>query len=193
MSRELSTNRFEREDGDACPRGSYTEGNTEPCRGVLHKGILRGEEVMRCNVCMFTFGVKYQIPMTTDERFGNKPKFRTIPTRLVEALAESNWDRVQALEVPNPKERTSFQDAKRRGVKVTDHIRVARETLEPVWDEFGMWFEEFFGITEGDAEVEKTARIAIEEIAIPTLQRYEERFDTPDTPRIALEATLNAR
>lgn len=190
MARELSANRFEREDWDACPRGSYTIGG---CRGVLHKGMLRGEEVMRCNVCMFTFGVKYQIPATMDERYGKEPKFRTIPERLVEALAESSWDRVQALEVPNPSDRRSFRDAKMRGVKMTDHIRVARETLEPVWDEFGMWFEEFFGVAEGDAEVEKTARIAIEEIAIPTLQRYEERFDTPDTPRIALEATLNAR
>lgn len=157
---------------------------------MLVKTTLGKEEVMLCPLCHFTWGVRYRVPLMPDDRKGKPPKFRVMPDPLVEALAKSNWERKQALEFPDPTNRTRWED------DTSDHdahIRVARETLEPVWEEFSAWFADFFGVSEKSVEGEQTARVAIEEIAIPTLERYEERFDTPDKPRIALQAILNAR
>lgn len=193
MAKEIGQNTFEWEDGDMCPRGSSNalDPGQQPCTGRLYResNHQAQQDLMRCAQCDYSWKVTYRLPLTPNHQKGKAPTFKVIPDRLVNALAQASFERAQALRVPDPRKRALWSD----GVEQEAFIRGARESIEPVWPVFVTWFEEFFGIGEPAEIAEKSARIAIEEIAIPTLERYEERFDTPDTPRVALQAILNAR
>jgi hypothetical protein len=194
MAKEIGTNYFEREDGDACPRGSENmlEKGEKPCRGSLYREYNHQakEDLMRCKACDYTFGVRYKVPMMPDDRKGRPPGWMLMPEELVIALAAAIWDAAQEDVVPDPREREPFEEMSASGAS---YMKEARRVLGKCWPEIASWFQEFFGVEDPEAERALTARRAIEEIAIPTLERYEEKFDTPDKPRAALEATLNAR
>lgn len=151
---------------------------------------MSGHVDMECDICHFKWSEEFRVPLTIDQQSGQAPKWRLVPDTLVEALARAEFDRSEMERHPDPKDRRSWESL---SAERETRINTARGVIGRWWPVFGEWFEDFFGVAPDDSPRNMSARRALEEIAIPTLQRYEERFDTPDTPRIALEATLNAR
>lgn len=191
MAKELSPGRrYERVAGEPCPRGTVRERGQQPCRGQLERieSVMSGHVEMECDTCHFKWNEQFTLPLADDQKTGKAPGWFLLPDELVVAVAKANFDRVQALEQADPRIRTKWEV-----IDQSNYVRVARETLEPVWPTICTWFADFFGVEDPEAKRTLSARRAIEEIAIPTLERYEEKFDTPDKPRAALEATLNAR
>lgn len=194
MAKQLGYNHVEREDGDLCPRGSTNllEPGEAPCTGILYREMNHQarEDLMRCKVCDYTWAVKFRVGQSVADQRGKAPRFRLIPEALVEALARAEFERVEEQREPDPRKRKTwgslFAERKTR-------MDTARDALARCWPEFGAWFQDAFGVEDPESERDITARRAIEEIAIPTLERYEGRFDTPDKPRLALQSILDAR
>lgn len=188
MATEVSPGRFQRVAGEPCPRGSLTEEGQTPCRGKLERieQVMSGKVNMTCDTCNFQWNEFFHPGRREPPK---APRWRYVPDELVEAFARAEFERAEAERSPDPGYRRTWDslDAERR-----TEIGRARDVLGHCWTDFGAWFEDFLGV-DPDSQRNLSARQAIEEIAIPTLERYEEKYDTPDTPRVALEANLNAR
>lgn len=194
MAKQLGNNYVEREDGDLCPRGSSNllEKGEAPCTGILYREMNHAarEDLMRCKVCDYTWAVKFRVGESVADQKGKAPRFRLIPEELVEALARAEFERREEQHELDPRKRKTWASLV---AEKTTRMDQARGVLARCWPEFGEWFQDAFGVEDPDSERTRTARLAIQEIAIPTLERYEERFDTPDKPRIALQSILDAR
>lgn len=194
MAKQLGNNYVEREDGDLCPRGSTNllEPGEAPCTGILYREMNHQarEDLMRCKVCDYTWAVKFRVGESIDDKKGKAPRFRVIPDELVEALARAEFERVEEQRELDPRKRKQWDQL---NAEAATRMQTARGVLARCWPEFGAWFQDAFGVEDPDSEQTRTARLAIQEIAIPTLERYEERFDTPDKPRVALQAILDVR
>lgn len=181
MATQLSTGgsvRVEREDGDACQRFG--------CTGLLHPhGKIRGEDVMECSGCHFTFATIFSLPAGPPHGQGEPPEV-TIPSVVIERFARLLLQRNQEIAVPNPNDRTSFEDLPpnlQRG-----HIKDAEALLTPIWTEVADWF----GFSLDDRENQQNAGNAISEIAIPALKHCEEHYNYGARARRLLEAAIGS-
>jgi hypothetical protein len=165
-----------------------TEKDQTPCRGRLERieQVMSGKVNMTCDTCSFQWDEFFR---PGQQQAPKAPRWRHVPNELVEAFARAEFERAEMEHHPDPSDRRTWASL---SAERTTRMNKARVVLGRCWVEFGTWFEDFLGV-EVDSGRNVTARRALEEIAIPTLERYEEKFDTPDKPRVALEAILNAR
>lgn len=188
MATEVSPGRFQRVAGEPCPRGSLTEKGQVPCRGKLERieHVMSGKVDMTCDTCGFHWD---ELFMPGRQAPPKAPGWRYLPDELIEKLAQAEFEGGEMESHPDPADRRTWDEL---DAEKATRIQTARGVLRRWWPVVGAWFEDFYGV-DPDSERNLNARRAIEEIAIPTLERYEEKFDTPESPRLALEAILNAR
>lgn len=165
-----------REDGDACQR--------EGCTGLIHPaGHSGGQEIMECSGCHFTFATRFRLPAKTEDKNG-KPPGVTIPAVLVQRFAVLMLQRNQENAVPNPNDRTEWDDLPT--ALQESWLRDAEALLTPIWTEVADWF----GFSIEDREAQQNGVNAIQEIAIPALQHCEKHYNYGAQARKLLEAAI---
>lgn len=147
---------------------------------------MSGKVDMTCDTCAFQWD-EFFYPGRQESP--KAPGWRFLPDELVETLAQAEFERGEMERHPDPADRRTWDEL---DAEKATRIHTARGVLNRWWPVVGAWFEDFYGV-DPESERNMTARHAIEEIAIPTLARYEEKFDMPGKPREALQAILDGR
>lgn len=188
MAEEVSPGRFQRIAGEPCPRGSVTEPGQEPCRGQLERieQVMSGKVDMTCDTCGFQWDEFFR---PGQQEPAKAPRWRHVPEELVEALARAEFERAETERTPDPRDRRGWDSGSVKAEMATRKAR-ARATLTRCWPEFGAWFEDFLGFEDQESPKNINARQAIMEIAIPALERYEDKYDTGPKVRQTLEAVV---
>ena len=175
-----SGNTITRDDGDACQR--------ELCGGKLYQ---RGDGLMECSQCKYTFNKNYQLGMGEE---GTAPI--VVPDEVVTMFAKATFaTHLTVVDKVTPSKDGSIIDPEQAWSALTaelrdQHRREALAILEKIWvplnNRFGGRVET--RVIDSGQQAAEEIRALVTEIAIPSLKYVESRYGYDNQARLNLEA-----